>query len=200
MYRSTYSMHSLFRICNSSLYRSADTYVPHAIIRVKLVNTHCNLHMCYIHMLVHVDTCTHTCTCNIHCTYCTRCISVHNMLYGNVLLILTDASFTFSNLTSALDSLPDTRWKRFGRGVNVPESTLDKIQSQFHTVREKKRAVLRVYSTNHPQPTWEHVSDALYRMKAGEYHRVLDRLRSLFPTGEYLSVPQHSSHTLPLIQ
>ena len=82
----------------------------------------------------------------------------------------------------------------------MPESTLNKIQSQFHTGREKKTAVLRVYSTNHPQPTWEHVSDALYMMKEGEYHSVLDRLRSLFPTGEYLSVTQHSSHTLSLIQ
>ena len=154
----------------------------------------------YIHMLVHVDACTHTCTCpcNIHCTYCTRCISVH-MLYGNVLLILTDVSFTFSNLTSALDSLPDTLWRRFGYWGDVPESTLRKIQSQFHTDRERKTAVLREYSTNHPQPTWEHVSDVLYKMREGEYHSVLDRLQSLFPTGEYLSVPQYSSHTLPLI-
>ena len=121
------------------------------------------------------------------------------MLYGNVLLILTDVSFTFSNLTSALDSLPDTLWRRFGYWGDVPQSTLDKIQSQFHTDRERKTAVLREYSTNHPQPTWEHVSDVLYKMREGEYHSVLDRLQSLFPTGEYLSVPQYSSHTLPLI-
>ena len=122
--------------------------------------------------------------------------SVH-MLYGNVLLILTDASFSLSNLTSALDSLPDTLWRVFGYSVDVPVSTLDKIQSQFHTDRERKTAVLREYSTKHPQPTWEHVSDVLYQMI--EYHSVLDRLQSLFPTGEYLSVPQYSSHTLPLI-
>ena len=146
-------------------------------------------------MLVHVDACTHTCTCNIHCTYCTRCISVH-MLYGNVLLLLTDVSFTFSNLTSALDSLPDTLWREFGREVDVPESTLDEIRSQFHTDRERKAAVIRVYSTKHPQPTWEHVSDVLYMMEGGKYHSVLDRLQSLFPTGEYLSVPQYSSHNL----
>ena len=81
--------------------------------------------------------------------------------------------------------------------VGVAQSTLDKIQSQFHTDRERKTAVLRVYSTNHPQLTWEQVSDVLYKMR--EYHSVLDRLQSLFPTGEYLSVPQYSSHTLPLI-
>ena len=83
--------------------------------------------------------------------------------------------------------------------MDVPDSTLNKIESQFHTDRESKTAVLRVYSTECPQPTWEHVSDALYKMEEGEYHSVLDRLQSLFPTGEYLSVPQYSSHTLPLI-
>ena len=124
--------------------------------------------------------------------------SVH-VLYGNVLLILTDVSFSLSNLTSALDSLPDTLWREFGWRVDVPQSTLNKIQSQFHTGRERKTAVLREYSTKHPQPTWEHVSDVLYQMEYGEYYSVLDRLQSLFPTGEYLSVPQYSSHTLPLI-
>ena len=64
---------------------------------------------------------------------------------------------------------------------------------------EEKTDVLIKYSDEHPQPTWEHVSDVLYRMREGEYHSVLDRLQSLFPTGEYLSVPQYSSHTLPLI-
>ena len=71
--------------------------------------------------------------------------------------------------------------------VDVPESTLDKIQSQFHTDQERKTAVLRVYSTDHPRPTWDHVSDVLYGMRGGEYHSVLDTLQSLFPTGEYLS-------------
>ena len=81
----------------------------------------------------------------------------------------------------------------------MPDSTLDKIQSQFYTDRERKTAVLRVYSTDHPQPTWERVADVLYRMLGGGCHSVLDRFQSLFPTGECLSVPQYSSHTLPLI-
>ena len=66
--------------------------------------------------------------------------------------------------------------------MDVPESTLDKIKSQF---RERKTEVLRVISTEHPQPTWEQVADALYRM---EYHSVLERVQSLFPTGEPLSL------------
>ena len=72
--------------------------------------------------------------------------------------------------------------------MNVPRSTLDKIASQFHTDRERKTEVLRVCSTEHPQPTWEQVSDALYRARSEEYHSVLERVQSQFPTGEYLFV------------
>ena len=69
--------------------------------------------------------------------------------------------------------------------MDVPESTLDKIKSQFQTDRERKTEVLRVISTEHPQPTWEQVADTLYWM---EYHSVLERVQSLFPTGEPLSL------------
>ena len=70
--------------------------------------------------------------------------------------------------------------------MNVPESTLEKIQSQFHSDEERKAAVIRAYMIEHPHPTWEHVSDVLYRLSGGDYHSVLERLQSLFPTGEHL--------------
>ena len=69
--------------------------------------------------------------------------------------------------------------------MDVPQFTLGEIESQFQTVRERKTEVLRVISTEHPQPTWEKVADVLYRM---EYHSVLERMQSLFPTGEPLSL------------
>ena len=76
--------------------------------------------------------------------------------------------------------------------MDVPQSTLDKIESQFQTDREKKTEVLQVISTEHPQPTWEQVADALYQMVDDqlhlEYHSVLERVQSLFPTGEPLSL------------
>ena len=73
----------------------------------------------------------------------------------------------------------------FGRWLNVPEPTLIEIHSQFRTDAEKKAAFLRVYATEHPEPTWEHVSDALYRIKNEQYHKTLDILQSVFPTGEF---------------
>ena len=81
----------------------------------------------------------------------------------------------------------------------MPQSTLEKIESRFHTDRERKAEVLRVCSTEHPQPTWEQVSDALNLMWSGKYHSGLERVQSQFPTGEYLSVTSHTSHhNLPL--
>ena len=74
--------------------------------------------------------------------------------------------------------------------MDVPESMLDEIESQFHSDEERKTAVLRVCLADHPKPTWELVSDVVYMMK---YHSVLERLQSLFPTGEHLSVPHIST-------
>ena len=70
--------------------------------------------------------------------------------------------------------------------IRVPWSTLNKIESQFHSNKERKAAVIRVYLIEHPHPTWEHVSDVIYQLSDGQYHSVLERLQSLFPTGEHL--------------
>ena len=110
------------------------------------------------------------------------------MLYESVFLILTDISLTRTNLTSTLDSLPDTLWWAFGMWIDVPLSILDKIESQLSSDKERKADVLREVSTEHPHLTWERVSDVLYQMGDGEYHHVLERVQSLFPTGEYLSL------------
>ena len=72
--------------------------------------------------------------------------------------------------------------------IDVPLSILDKIESQLSSDKERKADVLREVSTEHPHLTWERVSDVLYQMGDGEYHHVLERVQSLFPTGEYLSL------------
>ncbi|CAI8046500.1 hypothetical protein GBAR_LOCUS25733, partial [Geodia barretti] len=65
----------------------------------------------------------------------------------------------------------------------VPPSILNKIKSQLSSDKERKAEVLRVISTEHPHLTWEYVSDVLYRLRDGQYHHVLERVQSLFPTG-----------------
>ena len=73
----------------------------------------------------------------------------------SVPLILTDLSLTLSNLTSALDSLPDTEWWGVGAGMNVPYSTMNNIRSQLSSYKWNKAEVLRVIYTEHPHLTWE---------------------------------------------
>ena len=116
--------------------------------------------------------------------------------------IPTDPSLIPSNLTSALDLLPEGQWKTFGDDIDVPASTVDKIKSQYHSNEERKAAVIRVYLIENPHPTWDHVSDTLYKLSGGQYHNVLEKLQSLFPTGEHImcEVYHHSwVSTLPLM-
>ena len=91
-------------------------------------------------------------------------------------------------MTTALDTLPADKWEEFGAVLYVPEPKLDQIRSQFTSDEERKNEVIRIYHTQHPHPSWEHVSDALYMCgdvyEDQQFHNVLDRLQSMFPTGE----------------
>ena len=92
-------------------------------------------------------------------------------------------------MREALDTLPADKWEGFGRALAFPLSKLDQIKSQFTSDEERKDEVIRIYPTQHPHPTWELVSDALYRCGAAfddqQFHNVLDRLQSMFPTGRF---------------
>ena len=91
-------------------------------------------------------------------------------------------------MITALDTLPANKWDEFGAGLDVPKSKRDQIKSQFTSDEERKNEVIRIYHTQHPHPSWEHVSDVLYGCGAADedqqFHNVLDRLQSMFPTGE----------------
>ena len=91
-------------------------------------------------------------------------------------------------MRAALDTLPADKWVRFGDGLDLPQSKLDQIKSQFTSDEERKDEVIRIYHTQYPYPTWEHVSDVLYRSGLDQqFHNVLDRLQSMFPTGKSVS-------------
>ena len=91
-------------------------------------------------------------------------------------------------MSIALDTLPADKWEVFGAGLYVPKSKRDQIRSQFTSDEERKNEVIRIYHTQHPHPSWEHVSNVLYECGAEyedqQFHNVLDRLQSMFPTGE----------------
>ena len=91
-------------------------------------------------------------------------------------------------MITALHTLPADKWEEFGAGLYVPESKREQIRSQFTSDEERKNEVIIIYHTQHPHPSWEHVSGVLYMCGAGyedqQFHNVLDRLQSMFPTGE----------------
>ena len=98
-------------------------------------------------------------------------------------------------MTAALDTLPPHKWREFGLELFVPQSKLDQIESKFTSDEERKDEIIRTYHTQHPHPTWDHVSDILYLcggfFNDQQYHNVLDRLQSKYPTGECLSLQLH---------
>ena len=96
----------------------------------------------------------------------------------------TETSLNVHNLNRALETLPDKEWCDFGYWLNVPESQRNEIDSQHTSDREKKSALLHTYLTSHPAPSWQGVTDALYRYPGGRFHAVLERVQTMFPTGK----------------
>ena len=105
-------------------------------------------------------------------------------------------------MRAALDTLPADKWAGFGGGLRVPQSKLVQIGSLFTSDEERKDEVIRIYPTQHPHPTWEHVSDTLYRCGAAfddqQFHNVLDRLQSMFPTGKFCLPISTATENYPL--
>ena len=96
----------------------------------------------------------------------------------------TETSLNVHNLNRALETLPDEEWDNFGLSLNVPQSQLNVIRNQPVSDREKKSALLHTYLTSHPAPSWQGVTDALYRCGGGRFHAVLERVQTMFPTGK----------------
>ena len=109
-------------------------------------------------------------------------------------VLSSDPTLTEANMTTALDKLPPAEWRTFGYDVDIPKSKLDEIKSQYSSDEERKTEVVRVYLTQHPHPSWEHVSDMLYlggTVVGEQYHIALGHLQSMFPTGEGLQLSSH---------
>ena len=95
----------------------------------------------------------------------------------------TEPSLTPHNLTTALDTLPDDVWNGFGDWIDVPHLKMDNIKSQYSSDGDRKSALLHTYLTSNPAPSWQHITDALYRYDEGKQHAVLERVQKMFPTG-----------------
>ena len=103
------------------------------------------------------------------------------------LCVFSESSLISKNLSTVLDIMDDSDWLWyvFGLYVNIPESELDRISSQYFSDRERKQAVIDLFISKHPAPSWTLVAHTLY--KIGGWYSVsclksLDLLQQLFPT------------------
>ena len=116
------------------------------------------------------------------------------------LCVFSVSSLISKNLSTVLDIIEDWMWSLFGRYVNIPESELSRIRSQYSSdVRECKHAVIDLFISKHPAPSWTLVAHTLYKM-GGLYVddvvgclKSLDLLQQLFPTGIYNIYIVHTS-------
>ena len=111
-----------------------------------------------------------------------------------------------SLLVSILDIIEDSLWHLFGDYVNIPKSELKMISSQYSSDDRKcKQAVIDLFISKHPAPSWTLVAHTLYKMGGRLYVGVgdvrclksLDLLQQLFPTGTiYTLYILHSVYTI----
>ena len=115
--------------------------------------------------------------------------------------VFSESSLISKNLSTVLDIMKDYLWEVFGRNVNIPQSELSRIRSQYSSdVRECKHAFIDLFISKHPAPSWTLVAHTLYMM-GGLYVVVvgvsclksLDLLQQLFPTGIYNIYIVHTS-------
>ena len=116
------------------------------------------------------------------------------------LCVFSESSLISKNLSTVLDIMKDSQWSLFGLNVNIPQSELSRISSQYSSNRERKQAVIDLFISKHPAPSWTLVAHTLYRMGGRRYVgddvsclKSLDLLQQLFPTGTLYSV--HIVHT-----
>ena len=94
-----------------------------------------------------------------------------------------EPSLTPHNLSTVLHSLEDGKWFELLWFVNIPDSELRKINSQYDSDSERKQAVSHSLISDHPAPSWDLVAHALCQVRTDDTHRALEHLQQLFPTG-----------------
>ena len=117
--------------------------------------------------------------------------------------VFSESSLTSKNLSTLLDIMKDSLWYAFGLRVNIPPSELERIRSQYSSGTECKHAVIDLFISKHPAPSWTLVAHALYMMGGWYVDGVvsclksLDLLQQLFPTGTiYTLYILHSVYTI----
>ena len=111
-------------------------------------------------------------------------------------LLSPEPSLTLDHLTSALEGLAeDEDWDYLAGCMNIPPSKREHIKTQFQNNKHRKEESLKEFLKSHPAPSWWVVAEALYVMgwmkDNPAYHTALDRVVSMYPTGEYVVMSIH---------
>ena len=119
------------------------------------------------------------------------------------MLSIVDPTLTLSNVIEALEDMPVANLRAFAVLLNIPWPKVKKVFSRFSTSTERKNEIVRIYLTQHPHPAWIHISDALYQFGGvfnnEQYHTVLMKIRSMYPTGQCVCVCVCVFHTYPCL-
>ena len=79
--------------------------------------------------------------------------------------------------------------------MNIPRSKRELIGTQFQTYKHRKEESLKEFLKSHPAPSWWVVGEALYLIGGyidnPAYHTALERVVSMYPTGECVVMSIH---------
>ena len=104
-------------------------------------------------------------------------------------LLFPEPSLTLDHLTSALEGLAeDIYWEYLAIYMTIPHSKREHIKTQFQNNKHRKEESLKEFLKSQPAPSWWVVAEALYIMGRftdnPAYHTALERVVSMYPTGE----------------
>ena len=111
-------------------------------------------------------------------------------------LLSPEPSLTLDHLTSALEGLAEGEdWFQLAVYMNIPRSKRNHIKTQFQSNKHRKKESLKEFLKSHPAPSWWVVAEALYmvgwRTDNPAYHTALERVVSMYPTGECVVMSIH---------
>jgi hypothetical protein len=71
-----------------------------------------------------------------------------------------------------------------GNWLNLPESKVDEIKTNYDSRFRRREAYLDLYVTHHPCPSWKHVARSLRSIRL---FRQADEVESTYVQGTYMS-------------
>ena len=77
-------------------------------------------------------------------------------------ILFTDASLTVDNVTKVMEMVPADRIMEVWKKLGVPESLVKMKTENLSTTKEKTRACVDLYLNCYYEPSWKHITEALY--------------------------------------